>query len=359
MRWHVHFIELLKKIGGTPMKRLGILFLLLPMLLLGCKQSITPYTDAVFTGMDTVITLRLAADTDEATYQVAVQTAEDTVQALEKSLSCHDETSELSALNGSVQHFLTEDEVLRSVLDTALHICDLTGGAYDPTLGTLTDLWNVANGGPVPKETSIETARSHIGTDKLQWNDDGTITKTDPELRLDLGGIGKGYGLQMVLSQLQESGIAYGLVSFGGNIGVFGEKPDGTPFQIGVKDPHDTSSVVGYLYIPNGFVSVSGDYERYFRQDGVIYHHILDSETGYPADTGLSSVAVYANNGAAADALSTALFVMGVEDAMDFYASGTISFEAMFITADNRILLTPGLTDQFSLTAKNYKIVEE
>ena len=322
-------------------------------LLCGCHDAVSPYADTVFTGMDTAITLRLPADTDKDLLRDATASVEELVVALEDSLSCHAAGSELYALNQAPQLYLTKDEMLLSVLDTALSISDLTGGTYDPTLGQLTDLWNISRGGPVPKENAITEALSHHGTDKLAI-DGSTVTKSDPLLQLDLGGIGKGYGLQATVAMLADKGIDYGLVSFGGNIGVFGEKPDGTPFQIGVKDPHDTSAIVGYLYIPNGFVSVSGDYERFFRQDGVIYHHILDPDTGYPADTGLSSVVVYAQNGAAADALSTALFVMGIEDGLLFYESGQISFEALFITADERIVATPGIGDKFKLTAPRY-----
>lgn len=334
-----------------------LLPLLLCLTLCGCGETTSLYADTVFTGMDTAITLRLAENTDNALLHEATTAVEELVAGLEHSLSCHDEQSELYALNRAPQLYLTEDTTLLSVLDTALHISDLTGGAYDPTLGALTDLWNIANGGPKPKDSAILEAITHTGTDHLTI-EGHTVTKTDPLLQIDLGGVGKGYALQSVVTLLSEKEIDYGVVSFGGNIGVFGEKPDGTPFQIGVKDPHNTSSTVGYLYITSGFVSVSGDYERFFRQDGVIYHHILDPNTGYPADTGLSSVAVYAQNGAAADALSTALFVMGIEDGLALYESGTLSFEALFITADNRIVTTPGLDDIFEKTAKNYSLKE-
>ena len=324
------------------------------------KTAESVYADSVFTGMDTAITLRLAKDgVDNTVLGNAAAEAERIVARLEKILSCHDETSELYALNRNVHLLIEADKTLLSVLDTASNICDLTGGAYDPTIGALTDLWNVSRGGPVPKEEAIAEAMLHRGTDKLVI-DGSSVTKTDPLLQIDLGGVGKGYALQEVLSYLSGTEISYGLVSMGGNIGVFGEKPDGTPYQIGIKDPHDTKTIVGYLYVPSGFVSVSGDYERFFRQDGVVYHHILDPETGRPADTGISSVAVHTMNGTSADALSTALFVMGVEEGMALYESGKIQFEAVFITADNRIIVTPGLLEdgRFEMTSKEYTMGE-
>ncbi|MBQ8401680.1 MAG: FAD:protein FMN transferase [Clostridia bacterium] len=337
-------------------RNMGLVFLALWLVpwLVSCSTPEQVYADSVFTGMDTAITLRLAKEgVDNAVLGNAAAEAENIVAELEGILSCHDETSELYALNQNVHLLIDADETLLSVLDTALNISELTDGAYDPTIGALTELWNVANGGPVPKEEAVAEALLHLGTDKLSI--DGTsVSKTDPAMQIDLGGVGKGYALQEVLSYLASTEIPYGLVSMGGNIGVFGEKPDGEPYQIGIRDPHDTGTIAGYLYIPSGFVSVSGDYERYFRQDGVVYHHILDPETGRPADTGLSSVAVYTMNGASADALSTALFVLGLEESMALYESGDVQFEAVFITKDNRIVVTPGLTDRFELTSKNY-----
>lgn len=332
-----------------------LLAVLLSFSLVSCGGG-EPYADSVFTGMDTAITLRLGTkNVDNAVLGKAAAEVEKIVADLEKILSCHDPASELYALNGEVQLFLEADDTLLSVLNTAFHMRELTGGAYDPTLGALTRLWNITGGGPVPSEDAIAEALSHKGTDKLTTSG-SSITKHDIAMRIDLGGLGKGYALQQVLSYLASTEIPYGLVSMGGNIGVFGQKPDGAPYQIGIKDPHNTDTIVGYLYIPSGFVSVSGDYERFFTEDGKKYHHIFDPETGYPADSGLSSVAVYTQNGASADALSTALFVMGLEKGMEFYESGEVQFEAVFLTRDNRIALTPGLAEDgmFTQTSETY-----
>ena len=107
--------------------------------------------------------------------------------------------------------------------------------------------------------------------------------------------------------------------------------------------------MIGYCYLGSGFVSVSGDYERYFEYDEKRYHHIIDPKTGYPAESGLSSVAVVSSNGAAADALSTALFVMGADKALEFYNEGKISFEAVMVKSDGEIVLTPGIAEKFEI----------
>ncbi len=346
--------------GRTTLRR-GLCALCLVFSLLFCftgcgGTTASPYTDHVFTAMDTVVTLRLAGD-DGAVIKKAQSEAQQIAATLESALSYHSETSELYALNKNIHLFVDGSETLLSVLETAVQITELTNGAYDPTIGTLTRLWNIGSGGPVPSPEAIAEAMEHMGTEKISI--EGTsVTKQDTALQLDFGGVGKGYALQELLSAMARTEIPYGIVSMGSSVGVFGQKPDGTPYQIGIKDPKNPDTVVGYMYIPSGFVSVSGDYERFFRQDGKVYHHILDPKTGYPADTGLSSVAVYTQNGASADALSTALFVMGAEEGLALYESGQVAFEAAFITKDGRIVLTPGLTEdgRFQLTSKDYTI---
>jgi len=238
-------------------------------------------------------------------------------------------------------------------------IAVLTEGAYDPTVGSLTNLWNVTGGGPVPSRGDIREAMKHIGINNLSV-DGTTIEKKDPLTRIDLGGVGKGYTLQALLTYLSSTDIPYGIVSMGGNIGVFGSKGNETPYKIGIKDPRNTDGIVGYLYAGGGFVSVSGDYERYFEEGGERYHHIINPATGYPADNGLTSVVCYTQNGASADALSTALFVMGLDKAMEFYAEGSISFEAIFITEDYEIHMTDGIREMelFELTASKYTLAE-
>lgn len=318
------------------------------------------YKDTVFLGMDTYITIRLPqGELTDARMEKIAAGCRDIVAELEGKLSCHDPASEVSALNSNVQLLFDADETFLSVWRTAVQIANLTDGAYDPSLGTLTALWNVNGGGPVPPSAAIAEAMKHTGVANIHV-DGATVTKDDPQVQLDLGGIAKGYALQAVLSYLSGTEAPYGIVSMGGNIGVYGAKPDGTPYKIGIKDPQNTASVLGYLSIQNGFVSVSGSYERYFVENGKTYHHILDPKTGCPAESSLQSVVVWTQNGAAADALSTALFVMGADEGLSFYDSGKTSFEAIFVTDENEIYLTDGLKTSgvFALSADGYRMAD-
>jgi len=333
--------------------------LLLIFLLISCGAEKNVYTDKQFFAMDTLIALRLDVPEESAESAVSADEAaaecERITLEIENILSRTKPESDLSALNGAIDVMLSPNPVLLSVLETAVRLSELTGGAYDPTVGTLTETWNILGDDFTPPEAEkIREALSHVGTDKLTITENG-IEKQDPDCIVDLGGAGKGYAAQEIVTYLSGTGIRGGLVSLGGNVGVFGEKADGSPYKIGIRDPDDAASVVGYLYISNGFVAVSGDYERYAEYGGIRYHHIFDPKTGYPVMNGVRSVAVYSVNGTTADILSTALFVMGVDDAMELYREGSLTFEAVFLTNDGKIVLTPGLTEEkFELASDKY-----
>ncbi|MCQ2456995.1 MAG: FAD:protein FMN transferase [Clostridia bacterium] len=326
---------------------------LLVLTLFGCGAGAS-YEDRTIYGMDTYITLRLSDDSVSDAY---VDEVADGCAAIiaknEKLMSSHDEDAVIYGFNHGADVVENPDSSLVSVLRTAKNLAELTDGAFSPTLGALTELWNVTGGGPVQKDEDVKKALEHVDLSSLTVADE-KLSKTDREVKIDLGGIAKGYTAQEILEYLVKTDVKYGAVSMGGNVGVFGEKPDGTPFKIGVTDPRNREDVVGYLSVDNGFVAVSGDYERYFEENGKRYHHIIDPATGAPADSGLASAAVWANSGSAADALSTALFVMGEEKALELYRSGRIRFEAILITTDGKVTVTDGIGEDFELTSDDY-----
>ena len=199
----------------------------------------------------------------------------------------------------------------------------------------------------MPSDLALSDALMAVGYQKLTLQD-GRLSCSESDVRIDLGGIGKGAAIGLLLEHLEKSGADGGVISFGSNVAVFGEKPSGDPFRIAIRDPKYGSATVGTLLLkPGQILSVSGDYERYVTIGGERYHHILDPKTGYPADTGLSSVAVITSDGALADALSTALFVMGEDAAMELYRNESFDFEAIFIGSDGALHCTEGLSDCF------------
>lgn len=338
---------------------LALLLLFSSVIMLGGCGKKDEYKDFDYFVMDTYVTIRLAKDgddgklSDEYLAEVADKCAA-ILAEVDGVISSYNEASDISALNSDINIMVGADMSLMPLLQIADKITRLTDRAFDYTLGTLTNLWNVNGGGPVPSESDISYALAHTGADKFKFKGN-SIEKIDKNAKIDLGGIGKGHATQLILEYLATTDVKYGIVSLGGNIGVYGAKPGNNTYKIGIRDPESDSGVIGHLYLTSGFVSVSGDYERFFEIDGVRYHHILDAATGYPANSGVKSVAVYSTNGATADALSTALFVMGVDEAMNLYESGELTFEAVFVTDDGRVITTPGLDGTFKMASIKYK----
>lgn len=325
--------------------------LLLALLLIvsgffGCRAP-TVHTEAFFF-MDTVIGVTLYTE-DGAKANELFDDCRTLLGELDRLWSRRDGTSEIAAFNDSAEGLNTPDPRTLSLIFSALDAARKTNGAFDPTVTPLIDLWEAAGeNGKLPTDAALGEALSHVGYERVQITE-GRIEKNDPTVTLDLGGIGKGAAIQALLEHLESSGVEGGLITFGSNVAVFGKKPDGEPFRIALRDPKTAGATVGVLQLGAGEVlSVSGDYERYVTVDGKRYHHILDPASGYPAESGLSSVAVIASDGALADALSTALLVMGKDRALEFYKSGVYSFEAILIGSDGSLTATAGLGSAFT-----------
>lgn len=299
--------------------------------------------------LDTTIDLDFEAPADEkkALLSGCVALIREQEQCLSKTIA----GSAVSAFNASASGLAEAPGALCDLISLGCEVSRATGGAFDLTLGKLISLWNIGgNPDTVPGEQEITEALSHCGYEKITLTGDAvrSLTKSDPELTVDLGGIAKGYIAQKTVTYLKTNGALRGVLQFGGNLATFGEKTDETPWRIGLRDPQNTERTVGYVELRGeNYVSVSGGYERYITVGGQTYHHILSGHTGYPAASGLLSAAVIASDGALADALSTALFVMGRDAAMQLYESGTFAFEAVLVGESGEIYTTPGITGQF------------
>lgn len=318
----------------------------------GCGNDHTaPYSEYHYTGMGENITILLAdTDSSDVSPHTAAEKCAKEIAAHGNSLSDDNPASDVSAINGEINHFLTDDETLMQMLSLSETITSITGGAFDCTYGALADLWQP---GVIPEEAAVTEALSHCGRDKFTVSGK-TITKNDTAAKLDFSNLAPGMAVQKAVESLYNAGIPYGIVSVGDNCGVFGTKPDGETFKIGLKDPRDTDSVFGYLTVSSGFIASAGDY-RNASQGSEKIHTILDLTTGYPPETDLDSVTVYAANGAAASALSAALYTMGLDDALALYASDpAVLFEAVFVTESGEIIVTPGAEDIFESSGEKY-----
>ncbi len=323
------------------MRRSVILIICVLMLFTACAKNEKEYYTREIYSMNTVINVNVAPDVknvegicNEAVYYI---------YELESKLSATVNDSTVSSFNSTAEPFKADGDFLE-VMRYAVDVANATDGAYDPTVLPLTKLWNITEGGYLPTENEVGMVRSGVDYKALLL--DGDIISKSAAVCVDLGGIAKGYALGRVVELLSED-IPYGMVCFGGNVGVWGEKPEGGAWEIGIKNPFDTEEIVGKIITDGGYVSVSGDYERYFEDAGRRYHHIFDPKTGYPVWNGIRSVAVYTEDAALGDALSTALFVMGYDKAIELYNSGKYDFEALFVTDDGEFM-TKGMEEMFT-----------
>ncbi len=273
--------------------------------------------------MDTLVTIKSTGVSDEAIWQ-----CEDRIYEIESVISKTEEKSDVYKFNTSED--CTELKAKTAALmSRILELCRLTDGAYDPTVACLTDLWDITGDPRVPGEGEIAEALSHVGYEALTL-DEKSLIKADPDVIIDLGGVGKGYACERAVELLSQTD-GYGLVSFGSSIGVFGSKPDGEGWNIAITDPFEPSSTIGYVTVNGGYISVSGDYERYAEIDGVRYSHIIDPKTGYPVSNGVHSVVIVSDDAVVGDVLSTALMVLG-EDGLEKLEDSGIEFEALIIS---------------------------
>ena len=327
---------------GYGMKRSWFLIVLcLPLLLCGCAQK---SAEREFFAMDTVMQLRAYGPAAED----ALAQAEAEIYRLEGVLSCRDEQAALARLNETGGG--TAGEETAALLQTALTLCEQTGGAYDPALGALSEAWGFSTGAyRVPEPDALAEAMQSSGAGLVQL--DGISVTLTNGAQLDLGGIAKGYAADLLRAQLEKEGVTSATLDLGGDVFVMGRKTDGSDWRIAVKDPADTESYLGVVSAADKFIVTSGVYERYFEENGVRYHHILDPKTGSPAESGLVSVTVLCENGAWADALSTACFVLGPDGALalrDDLADQGTDFELILATDDGRVLYTDGLAGAFT-----------
>ena len=315
--------------------------------LTGCggEQKVSSQSSQVF-AMDTVMLLTVYGDQA----QQGLDQAEQIIQKLEKLWSATDENSEIWALNHSGGNWVELSEDTREILSRGLELCALTDGALDLTAYSAVQAWGFPTGAyRVPDEAELEQL---VGTiDYTQVELDDNQARLPEDMSLDLGAVAKGRLGEVLSQDLKELGVTSALLELGGNIQTVGTKPDGSRWRVGIQDPNSQEG--GYLAIvevADQAVVTSGDYQRYFEQDGQTYCHIMDPATAAPADSGVDSVSIVGSDGTVCDALSTALFVMGEEKGAQFWKDHPeLDFEAIFVSQDGTIAVTEGLEEHFTL----------
>ncbi len=290
--------------------------------------------------LDTVVTLTVYETEDKSILQDAFSLIAD----YESMLSRTREGSDIWNINHSAGTPTKVSAETISLLQTALNYCELSDGAFDITIAPVTDLWDFhgEGSGNVPDQEQLAEALSHVNYNNVKITGN-MVTLSDPRAAIDLGAIAKGYIGDRVKDFLLSKGITSGMINLGGNVLVIGEKPDGSLWKIGIRKPfsEDGSELSAVVSAADQSVVTSGTYERYFIKDNTLYHHILNTQTGYPARTGLSSVSILSDGSAKGDALSTICFLLGPEKGMDLIEK-TDGVEALFITEEGELLYSSG-----------------
>ena len=323
------------------------------MCLAASDKDIQTYTDTDF-AMDTVVSETLYTTGDDINSKLtSVLTDVET-----NLLSWTNEDSQIYKVNASDGKDTEISGELSGYLERILKIARDSDGAFDPTIGKLIRLWVI--GGEeqrIPGEDEIRNVLKDSGYEKVSLA--GNNISMDEGCSLDLGAAGKGIGCDAVLEYLEtQKDVTAALINLGGSsVMTYGNKPDGSSWNVAVTDPRaeNDDEYLGVVAI-NGteFLSTSGDYEKYFIEDGVRYHHIMDPSTGYPAKSGVAGVTVVCDTGLEADALSTACFVLGVEKGSELLKK--YSADGLFVDEDHHVYLTDGMKERFSLLQDIYSV---
>jgi thiamine biosynthesis lipoprotein len=344
--------------------------LLLCILLAGfnitaCRRGPEKAEESLF-ALNTYITFNvIGGDQPKAALDAAVER----IKEIEQRMSTTLPDSDISRINenAGIQPVKVHPDTF-FVIQKALEYAKLSGGAFDISMFPVSKLWNITGENPrVPSKQEIDEKLAFADYTKVKLNEaDSTVYLEAKGMGIDLGGIAKGYAGDEVVRILKEHGVTNALVNLGGNIAVINGKPDGTPWRIGIQNPRveedkEQRKHVAVVETSGNAVITSGDYERYmvevYEKTGIRYHHIFDPKTGYPTKNGVISVTVITENGIDADALTTSLFVLGLEDGLKL-ANSLPGIRVMMITEDKEIWLSENLRGMVSGIHPDYHIAD-
>lgn len=319
----------------------------LAVMLCGCQKSENKKISKQGFYFDTIIQITLYG-TDDEQY---INDCFDIADRYEKMLSNTIDDSDISRINKAAgeQAVCVSDETV-SLIQKGIEYGRLSGGKFDITIGELSNLWNFpeiaensksddneADSSVIPSDEKIDEYLGHVNYNKIKI-DGNNVMITDEKTQIDLGGIAKGYIADKMKEYLKSKKVTSGIINLGGNVLTIGSKSGGSDYTVGIQKPFDRSGTsIATIKIDDRSVVTSGIYERYYRVDGKIYHHILDTQTGYPVENDLYSVTIISDSSCDGDALSTTCFALGKDKAEEFIKSMD-GVEAIFV--DNKMNVT-------------------
>ena len=294
--------------------------------------------------MDTYMTVTAYGPNAET----AVDQAQQEIERLDALLSTGEETSEVAQINANGGGTLSEDTTY--LLERSLDLYDSTNGVFDIAIYPIMDAWGFTTGNyTIPSDETIESLLPLTDANDILYDkDSASISFAKDGMKIDFGGIAKGYTSGRIADIYRECGVTSGLINLGGNVQVVGTKTDGSKWRVAVQSPEAEDDYLGILSTADRAVITSGGYERYFEQDGMKYHHIIDPSTGHPANNGLVSVTIVSADGTLADGLSTSLFIMGKDKAAEYWRAHSDEFDTILEDADGVLYVTEGIADDFT-----------
>lgn len=346
-------------LGGRITRLMALI--LLTVTAAACSQPPTRHQDSEII-LGTVISVTMYANDPRPVFDEIFAR----VRQIEEQMSTSDEdyeTTELLKVNRAAgRSAVSVSQDTFEVVEEAVRYSRLTEGRFDVSVGPLVDLWGIGTeGAGVPDPERIAETLELIDYTRVELlPGPSSVYLPEAGMAVDVGGIAKGYAADEAARILRENGIESALLDFGGNIMTIGTKPDEVPWRIGLQIPEldvPRGQFLGIAEVTDLSIVTSGTYERYFIEDGVQYHHILDTETGRPVRNSLASVTIITEESMRADALSTAVFAMGLEDGLAF-AEQLDDLEAIFVTDDKKVYATSGAQPYFRLTSPDYEVAE-
>ena len=319
------------------MKKLRVLctFLICSIFLCGCTTSNKDPISKTGIYFDTVISIKIYDSQETELLDQCFAFCEEFEYTVSRTI----ESSDISKINNSKGNPVTVSDTTIALLEKGIYYSELTNGAFDISIAPLSELWDFKNNpGEVPADDDIQNALSHVGYENILI-EDNTVTLLDPDMAIDLGGIAKGYMADQLKAYLHDQGVESALIDLGGNLLAVGSKPDGSNFTIGIKKPFKEGEMISTESIQDLSVVTSGCYERFFKVDDKLYHHILDTSTGYSVDNELYGVTIFSEKSVDGDALSTSCFALGLEEGLKLIES-LDGVDALFVTNNYEIIDT-------------------
>lgn len=298
--------------------------------------------------MGTVINLRLFGPDGKENSELVIENINETEKAL---LSRNEKNSDIDRINANPGTAVSVSAETADIISKSVDVAKSCGGVFDITVGEVTKLWDFGGDKQrLPTEKEITEKLSDVRYSAIKVTN--TTVRIAEGQTLDLGAVGKGAACDRVKTLLSATNTDSAVISVGGSLLLYGKKD----FNIGIVNPENDQASMGTLKLSDTFVSTSGNYEKFFEQDGKTYHHILDATTGYPADSRLSSVTVICDSGLLSDALSTACYILGYNQSIELL--NEYDAQAVFVFKDKTVRVTDGIKDSFTLTDESFVVAK-